>query len=56
MVTLPVYDAKGSEVGKVDVDPDAIAPKINKQLLHRWRHQSSPSPRDQLIEKLTVNG
>ncbi len=34
MVTLPVYDAKGSEVGKVDVDPDAIAPKINKQLLH----------------------
>lgn len=29
---------------------------INKQLLHRWRHQSSPSPRDQLIEKLTVNG
>lgn len=34
MVTLPVYDSKGSEVGKVDVDPDAIAPKINKQLLH----------------------
>ncbi len=34
MVTLPVYDASGSEVGKVDVDPDAIASKINKQLLH----------------------
>lgn len=34
MVTLPVYDQKGSEVGKIDVDPDAIAPKINKQLLH----------------------
>lgn len=34
MVTLPVYDRKGTEVGKVDVDPDAIAPKINKQLLH----------------------
>ncbi|MEC8553734.1 MAG: 50S ribosomal protein L4 [Planctomycetota bacterium] len=34
MVTLPVYDLKGSEVGKIDVDPDAIAPKINKQLLH----------------------
>jgi large subunit ribosomal protein L4 len=34
MVTLPVYDSKGSEVGKVDVDPDAIAPKVNKQLLH----------------------
>ena len=25
---------KGSEVGKIEVDPDAIAPKINKQLLH----------------------
>ncbi|MEM7475626.1 MAG: 50S ribosomal protein L4 [Planctomycetota bacterium] len=34
MVTLPVYDQTGSEVGKIDIDPDAIAPKINKQLLH----------------------
>ena len=34
MVTLPVYDQGGSEVGKVDVDAEAIAPKINKQLLH----------------------
>lgn len=34
MVTLPVYDQSGSEVGKIDVDPEAIAPKINKQLLH----------------------
>ena len=34
MATLPVYDQQGSEVGKVDVNPDAIAPKINKQLLH----------------------
>ena len=34
MVTLPVYDQKGAEVGKVDVDPAAIAPKVNKQLLH----------------------
>ncbi len=34
MVTLPVYDQKGNEVGKVDIDPSAIAPKINKQLLH----------------------
>lgn len=34
MVTLPVYDQRGSEVGKIDVDPDAIAPKINKQLMH----------------------
>ncbi len=34
MVTLPVYDQKGAEVGKIDIDPAAIAPKINKQLLH----------------------
>lgn len=34
MATLPVYDRSGSEVGKIDFDPDAIAPKINKQLLH----------------------
>lgn len=34
MVTLPIYDRSGSEVGKTEVDPAAIAPKINKQLLH----------------------
>lgn len=34
MATLTVYDASGSEVGRVDVDPEAIAPKISKQLLH----------------------
>lgn len=34
MVTLPVYDRSGAEVGKVDIDPSAIAPKISKQLLH----------------------
>lgn len=34
MVSLPVYDRSGAEVGKVDIDPEAIAPKINKQLLH----------------------
>ncbi len=34
MVTLPVYDRTGAEVGKIDVDPSAIAPKISKQLLH----------------------
>jgi large subunit ribosomal protein L4 len=34
MVTLPVYDQKGAEVGKIEVDPAVIAPKINKQLLH----------------------
>ena len=34
MITLPVYNSSGAEVGKVDVDPSTIAPKINKQLLH----------------------
>ncbi len=34
MITLPVYNASGAEVGKVEVDPATIAPKINKQLLH----------------------
>ena len=34
MVTLPIYDQSGSEVGKIDIDPSAIAPTINKQLLH----------------------
>lgn len=34
MVTLPIYDQQGAEVGKIDIDPDSIAPKINKQLLH----------------------
>lgn len=34
MVSLPVYDASGREVGKYEIDPDAIAPGVNKQLLH----------------------
>ena len=34
MITLPVYDRSGAEVGKIDIDPAAIAPQINKQLLH----------------------
>lgn len=34
MVSLPIYDTSGSEVGKYEVDPAEIAPKINKQLLH----------------------
>ncbi|MGN6548125.1 MAG: 50S ribosomal protein L4 [Aureliella sp.] len=34
MVTLPVYDRSGAEVGTIDIDPAAIAPKISKQLLH----------------------
>ena len=34
MVKLPVYDLSGKQVGDYDVDPAAIAPKVNKQLLH----------------------
>jgi large subunit ribosomal protein L4 len=34
MVSLPVYNKSGSEVGKYDIDPEAIAPKISQQLLH----------------------
>lgn len=34
MVTLPVYDQKGAQIDSIEVDPSAIAPKINKQLLH----------------------
>jgi large subunit ribosomal protein L4 len=34
MATLPIYNAAGSQVGSYEIDPAAIAPKINKQLLH----------------------
>jgi large subunit ribosomal protein L4 len=34
MPSLPVYDAKGEEVGKYDIEPTDLAPQINKQLLH----------------------
>jgi large subunit ribosomal protein L4 len=34
MVSLPVYNRSGAEVGKYDIDLDALAPKINQQLLH----------------------
>jgi large subunit ribosomal protein L4 len=34
MVKLPVFNRSGSEVGKYDIDPEAIAPKISQQLLH----------------------
>ncbi len=34
MASLPVYDRTGKEVGRYDIDPAAIAPRINKQLLH----------------------
>lgn len=34
MVQLPVYDKSGKKVGKLNVDVDALAPRINNQLLH----------------------
>jgi large subunit ribosomal protein L4 len=34
MVSLPVFNKSGTEVGKYDIDLDALAPKINQQLLH----------------------
>ena len=34
MVSLTVYDQQGGEVGSYEIDPEQIAPKINKQLLH----------------------
>ena len=34
MVSLPVYDRSGAEVGTYDIDPAELAPRINKQLLH----------------------
>jgi large subunit ribosomal protein L4 len=34
MVSLPVYDRTGTEVGKYDIDPAELAPRISKQLLH----------------------
>ncbi len=34
MVSLPVYDRTGAEVGSYEVDPAELAPRISKQLLH----------------------
>jgi large subunit ribosomal protein L4 len=34
MVSLPVYDRMGVEVGKYEIDPTELAPRINKQLMH----------------------
>lgn len=34
MVSLPVYDRNGEEVGTYDIDPAELAPRISKQLLH----------------------
>ena len=34
MVSLPIYDRSGAEVGKYEIDPAQLAPRISKQLLH----------------------
>ncbi|MCX7425299.1 MAG: 50S ribosomal protein L4 [Planctomycetia bacterium] len=34
MVSLPVYDRTGAEVGTFEIDPAELAPRISKQLLH----------------------
>ena len=34
MVSLPVFDRTGAEVDTYEIDPAALAPRINKQLLH----------------------
>ena len=34
MVSLPIYNREGRQVGKYEIDPAELAPKINKQLLH----------------------
>lgn len=34
MVSLPIYDRTGAEVGAYEVDPAELAPRISKQLLH----------------------
>lgn len=34
MASLPIYDRSGAEVGKYEIDPAELAPRISKQLLH----------------------
>jgi large subunit ribosomal protein L4 len=34
MLSLPIYDHTGAEVGKYEIDPAQLAPRISKQLLH----------------------
>ncbi len=34
MPSLPVYNRDGQEVGKYDIEPTDVAPRISKQLLH----------------------
>jgi len=34
MITLPIHDQSGKEVGSYEFDPAELAPKVNRQLLH----------------------
>ena len=34
MATLPIYNRTGAEVGKYEIDPAQLAPRISRQLLH----------------------
>ncbi|MGD0383489.1 MAG: 50S ribosomal protein L4 [Thermoguttaceae bacterium] len=34
MVSLPIYNRTGAEVGKYELDPAELAPRISKQLVH----------------------
>lgn len=34
MISLPIYDRTGAEVGKYEIDTAELAPEINRQLLH----------------------
>jgi large subunit ribosomal protein L4 len=34
MASLPIYNRTGAEVGKYEIDPEQLAPRISKQLLH----------------------
>ncbi len=34
MASLTVFDRSGNEVGKYEIEPTEVAPRINRQLLH----------------------
>ncbi|MEX0716007.1 MAG: 50S ribosomal protein L4 [Planctomycetaceae bacterium] len=34
MISLPIKDSTGAEVGRYEFDPAELAPRVNKQLLH----------------------
>jgi large subunit ribosomal protein L4 len=35
MASLPIYNKSGDQVGKYEIDPAKIAPKISQQLARR---------------------